>query len=129
MILPSNIYCIYCLIKAHNMIPSVARLDALGSEQDRFICEDGVTTRFIHNISPHLSDINQCLNSDISLLNLLKGFYSFYVDFDFGANCISPVNGQTMPKNKLWPKTSFIDIHNPIGKKCNILGTLLVITV
>ena len=123
MIEMHNIYpCIYFFIKAHSMVPTVARLDALGTEHDRFVCEDGVTTRFLHNISPHLSDINQCLDSDISLLNLLKGFYSFYVDFDFSANSISPVNGQTMPKNKLWPKTSFIDIHNPIGKKCNVLG-------
>lgn len=97
------------------MLPSVCELESMSSDKDVFICEDGVRVSFLHNVGPHISSLNQSFSSDISLLQLLHGFFEFYSEFDFVANSLNPVNGTTELKNKKWQKSSAMDIINPIG--------------
>ena len=98
------------------MVPSVQQLIALGSEKDEFSCEDGVTVNFLHNINAHLTTVNRCYNAKISLLELVQGFFEFYSRFEFSQHALNPVSGKTEEKNKLWSKTSALDILNPLGK-------------
>ena len=98
------------------MVPTVQKLIELGSSQDQFSCEDGVSVNFLHNINPHLTRLNQCYHSDMTLFELLRGFFEFYSHFEFNKHALNPISGETEEKNKLWPKTSALDILNPLGK-------------
>ena len=98
------------------MVPSVQKLTDLGSSKDQFSCEDGVSVNFLHNINPHLTTLNQCYHSDMTLFELLRGFFDFYSHFEFNKHALNTISGETEEKNKLWPKTSALDILNPLGK-------------
>jgi len=108
------------LQQVHRMLPSVCELESMSSDKDVFICEDGVRVSFLHNVGPHISSLNQSFSSDISLLQLLHGFFEFYSEFDFVANSLNPVNGTTELKNKKWQKSSAMDIINPIEPALNV---------
>jgi poly(A) RNA polymerase len=108
------------LQQVHGMVPTVDQLTALGSEKDEFNCEDGVSVKFLQDINPHLSSINQCYNKDISLFELVQGFFEFYSQFEFNQHSLNPISGMTEVKNKMWPKTSALDIMNPIEPELNV---------
>lgn len=98
------------------MLPTVSELQQLATEQDRFVCEDGVNATFLHNITPHRRTINRCFSDQTSLFQLLEGFFQFYSEFDFSGQSLNPGTGEIKVKDKSWPKSSALDIYNPLGK-------------
>lgn len=102
------------------MLPSISELNELGEASDRYMCEDNLQVRFLHNVGPLMSDLNQIFNSPApDVFELLHGFFAFYSEFNFNLKQLNPVTGLTEPKNSGWIHSSAMNIINPLG---NILG-------
>ena len=64
--------------------------------------------------------LNNCYLSDISLQDLLQGFFTHYATYDFGKNVLCPITGTNKMKTKRWKHTSHLDMINPLEPTLNV---------
>jgi len=108
------------LQQVHKMLPTLDQLAQLATEKDKFLCEDNLTVFFLHNIDQRKRQLNLCYDDSTSLSELLHGFFYFYSSLDLENSCLCPITGSTRPKDRNWPKSSALDIVNPLEKELNV---------
>ena len=104
----------------HHMLPSFSDLLDRATEEDEYLCQDGVDVNFLHNITGHKEQLNQCYHSDVSLLQLLGGFFQFYSSYCFTKTALCPRTGSSRPKDSSWKHSSALDIYNPLEPQLNV---------
>ena len=111
---------VICYLQTLGMLPSYSQLTDLATESDSFTTRDGVNVSFLHNINNQKELLNRCYHSDISLQDLLQGFFSYYATYDFSKNVLCPITGTNKMKTKRWKHSSHLDMVNPLEPSLNI---------
>ena len=98
------------------MLPPISKLNELGGAEDMHMCEDQLEVKFLHNIAPHMTDLNKMFDSPApNVFELLSGFFTFYSEFNFNLKQLNPITGETQPKDSGWNRSSAMNIVNPLG--------------
>ena len=89
---------------------------------DKIITEDGLDCTFIRNVVGYEHALNKSKIdpkiADLSLSELLMGFFDFYAQFEFSRKTICVESGRLIPKRiKNGPLT--LDVINPLDPKKN----------
>ena len=106
------------------MLPPIAKLNELGTENDLYLCEDQLRVNFLHNIAPHMEQLNPLIYSpNPELFSLVRGFFVFYSQFNFNLKQLNPISGLTEPKDSGWSKSSAMNVINPLGNFFNIFSS------
>ncbi|XP_075224571.1 poly(A) RNA polymerase, mitochondrial-like [Lycorma delicatula] len=95
-----------------NVIPTLDHLIKLSRPEDKRFAED-VNCTFLRDIDSLLD--NPLINKS-SLADLLKGFFDFYVKFDFDSHALSLKLGKALPKQE----HSALYIVNPLESHLNV---------
>ena len=111
---------VICYLQTVGMLPTYSQLSDLATESDSFTTRDGVNVSFLHNINNQKELLNRCYHSDISLQDLLHGFFSYYATYDFSKNVLCPITGTNKMKTKRWKHSSHLDLVNPLEPSLNI---------
>jgi len=111
---------VICYLQTLGMLPNYSQLADLATESDTFTTRDGVDVNFLHNINHKKEMLNNCYLSDISLQDLLQGFFTHYATYDFGKNVLCPITGTNKMKTKRWKHTSHLDMINPLEPTLNV---------
>jgi len=102
---------VFYLQVVHGMVPTVSQLVTLANPYDRYFLHD------INLMKPHL---NKCYDSQVSLEELLGGFFQFYKDFDFQNSALCVISGTVITKHAGWKNSSAMDITNPLEHDHNV---------
>ena len=108
------------LQQKHNMLPSYSTLVEKATQEDVFVCQDGVDVGFLHDINQKKEELNKSYHSNISLIELLRGFFEFYSTFNFKLTALCPISGESLAKNSNWRHSSALDIYNPLEPQLNV---------
>ena len=108
------------LQQKHQMLPSYSTLVDRATQEDIFVCQDGVDVRFLHNINQKKEELNKSYHSTITLIELLRGFFDFYSTFNFKLTALCPISGQSRAKDAKWTHSSALDIYNPLEPRLNV---------
>ena len=111
---------VICYLQSLGMLPAFSTLIDRATEEDAFLCRDGVNATFLHNISNQKEILNQCYQSKDTLVELLHGFFSFYAIYDFNTQLLCPITGTSKMKTKRWANSSHLDIINPLEPSLNV---------
>ena len=111
---------VICYLQTIGMLPNYSQLSDLATESDTFTTRDGVDVNFLHNINHQKEMLNKCYHSDISLQDLLQGFFTHYATYDFGKNVLCPITGTNKMKTKRWKHSSHLDMINPLEPTLNV---------
>ena len=112
------------LQQKHHMLPSYSTLVDRATQEDVFVCQDGVDVRFLHNINQKKEELNKCYHSNITLIELLRGFFDFYSTFNFKLAALCPISGESRAKDSNWNSSSALDIYNPLEPRLNVSGNV-----
>ena len=108
------------LQQKHQMLPSYSILVERATQEDAFVCQDGVDVGFLHNINQKKEELNKSYHSNITLIELLRGFFDFYSTYNFKLTALCPISGESLPKNSSWKHSSALDIYNPLEPQLNV---------
>ena len=111
---------VVCYLQKLGMLPAYTQLAERATEKDSFTTRDGVNVNFLHNINNQKELLNKCYHSDISLFDLLHGFFSQYATYDFSKNVLCPITGTDQMKTKQWKHSSHLDMINPLEPDLNV---------
>ena len=108
------------LQQKHHMLPSYSTLVERATQEDVYVCQDGVDVGFLHNINQKKEELNQSYHSNITLIELLRGFFDFYSTFNFKLTALCPISGKSLGKDSKWKNSSALDIYNPLEPHLNV---------
>ena len=115
---PLTLMVIFYLQHVHGILPTLEKLKEMADEKDHVTSDEGIEANFLRDINGLRYALNKSFShesvAELSLAQLLQGFFEFYGLFDYSKMSICVINGEPMSKRR-----DALDVVNPLEPHLN----------